>query len=210
MYLLGAFDYCKYCKYTAFSRTAFIGHCKTGEVQTEMHFLLTCTKYLQIRIFFFFFYQKLSQIINDFNDFSEDVQEKCPILLGEGPTAPIVSAFHNLWDSEWPPTIKQKTMYILTDWLFFLLYIIHMHALAMKYINANKAIWMKLIWLQQRFVWSVIACRCLALVVGTHTVVTWQTLVGESHPNLDTSCVPLLWTLVHSRLRTPQQTDIIL
>ena len=44
------------------------GHCKTGEVETEMHFLLTCTYYLQIRKQF---YQKLSQIINNFNFLSK-------------------------------------------------------------------------------------------------------------------------------------------
>ncbi|KAF7665457.1 hypothetical protein LDENG_00143140 [Lucifuga dentata] len=54
-------------------------HCMTGEVETEMHFLLKCNKYKHIRIEYF---NKLNSIIPNFTELHDS--EKLKIVLGEG------------------------------------------------------------------------------------------------------------------------------
>ena len=74
------------------------GHCKTGEVETEMHFLLHCEKYSEIRAHYF---SKFSLTIQNF--LSQTNEEKIKILLGEGPmattAAKYILACHNLRDT---------------------------------------------------------------------------------------------------------------
>uniref|UniRef100_A0A3B1JC70 ribonuclease H n=1 Tax=Astyanax mexicanus TaxID=7994 RepID=A0A3B1JC70_ASTMX len=73
-------------------------HCSTGEVETEMHFLLQCEKFKETRNFFI---NKFNYLIQNFETFS--LLEKLRITLGEGHTAPLaakyVSACHSLRDS---------------------------------------------------------------------------------------------------------------
>ena len=75
------------------------GHCSTGEVETEMHFLLQCETFIDIRNSYC---NKFNSVIADFKDLSD--LSKVKILLGEGDRAYLaaqyVSTCHNLRDSE--------------------------------------------------------------------------------------------------------------
>ena len=75
------------------------GHCATGEVETEMHFLRYCEKYSSPR----------DSLFTDITTFITNVnllnpEEKLNILMGEGATAPLpakyVFACHSLRDTE--------------------------------------------------------------------------------------------------------------
>ena len=74
-------------------------HCSTGEVETEMHFLLQCEELDEIRNTYF---SKFSSKITNFNDLND--LAKLKVLLGEGDwaylAAQYVSACHNLRDGE--------------------------------------------------------------------------------------------------------------
>jgi len=75
------------------------GHCTSGEIETEKHFLLKCYKYESIRDQYL---EKCNQLIENYTEL--DINEKLRISLGEGPTASLaaryVSKCHNLRDSE--------------------------------------------------------------------------------------------------------------
>uniref|UniRef100_A0A4W5RDT1 ribonuclease H n=1 Tax=Hucho hucho TaxID=62062 RepID=A0A4W5RDT1_9TELE len=75
------------------------GHCTTGEVETEMHFLLYCDKYSSPRDTLF---TEMTTFIPNFN--SLNPEEKLKILMGEGAMAPLaakyVFACHSLRDTE--------------------------------------------------------------------------------------------------------------
>ena len=69
------------------------------EGETEMHFLLHCEKYSEIRAHYF---SKFSLTIQ--NILSETNEGKIKILLREGPiAAKCILACHNLRDTGWPP-----------------------------------------------------------------------------------------------------------
>ncbi len=73
-------------------------HCETGEIETEIQFLLQCHKYISIRNIYF---NKLTNFIKNFTAISETDQIK--ILLGEGQTAALAARYvwmcHSLRDS---------------------------------------------------------------------------------------------------------------
>ena len=75
------------------------GHCWTGEVETEMHFLLKCETFNHIRNIYF---NKFNSVISHFQELDE--LSLLRILLGEGDRAYLaaqyISACHNLRDSE--------------------------------------------------------------------------------------------------------------
>ena len=74
------------------------GHCETGMVETEEHFLLHCGKYKQIRESLF---PKLHNAVPSFPSLNN--RDKMAILLGEGPTAAMAAQYilqcHELRDS---------------------------------------------------------------------------------------------------------------
>ena len=63
-------------------------HCTTGEVETEMHFLLHCQRYKNTRQHFF---DKFESLVPSFTSLPDD--EKLKVLLGEGHTAPLSGRF---------------------------------------------------------------------------------------------------------------------
>ncbi len=73
-------------------------HCETGEIETEIQFLLQCHKYISIRNIYF---NKLTNFIKNFTAISETDQIK--IILGEGQTAALAARYvwmcHSLRDS---------------------------------------------------------------------------------------------------------------
>ncbi|XDV45306.1 hypothetical protein PO909_013424 [Leuciscus waleckii] len=73
-------------------------HCRTGEIETETHFLLCCHKYSSVRELYF---SKLTNVIQNFTAMTEVDQIK--ILLGEGQTAALAARYvcvcHSLRDS---------------------------------------------------------------------------------------------------------------
>ena len=73
-------------------------HCRTGEIETETHFLLHCHKYSSVRELYF---SKLTNVIQNFTAMTEVDQMK--ILLGEGQTAALAARYvcvcHSLRDS---------------------------------------------------------------------------------------------------------------
>lgn len=75
------------------------GHCTTGEVETEMHFLLYCDKYSSQRDSLF---TEMTTFIPNLNLLNPE--EKLKILMGEGAMAPLaakyVFACHSLRDTE--------------------------------------------------------------------------------------------------------------
>ena len=75
------------------------GHCTTGEVETEMHFLLYCPKFEQIRKGYFL---QFSNKIANFSSLKDC--DKLAQLLGEGLAAPLaakyVAACHDMRDRE--------------------------------------------------------------------------------------------------------------
>ena len=74
-------------------------HCLTGEVETEMHFLLQCEAFKDTRNLYF---NKFNHIIPNFKDLNET--SKINFLLGEGDrtylAAQYVQTCHNLRGSE--------------------------------------------------------------------------------------------------------------
>ncbi len=74
------------------------GHCTTGEVETEMHFLLKCDKYRYVRVEYF---QRFNLLIPDFS-MPDENNELC-ILLREGHAAQLaaqyVTACHRIKDT---------------------------------------------------------------------------------------------------------------
>ncbi len=64
----------------------FCGHCTTGEVETEVHFLLKCDKYRDVRTEYF---QRFNLLTPDF--FMLDENNKLCILLGEGHAAQLAA-----------------------------------------------------------------------------------------------------------------------
>ena len=73
-------------------------HCSTGEIETEIHFLLNCEKFSSLRALHF------GEIANKVVNFPMlTSEEKLVVLLGEGAAAPLaakyVSACHSLRDS---------------------------------------------------------------------------------------------------------------
>ncbi len=60
------------------------GHCSTGEVETEMHFLLHCEKFSALRDLH---YGEMVKRIPHFVMLSPE--EKLAVLLGEGTAAPL-------------------------------------------------------------------------------------------------------------------------
>ena len=74
------------------------GHCTTGEVETEMHFLLKCDKYNHITVEYF---QKFDLLIPDFTKLEDCEKQK--ILLGEGHAAHLAAQYvivcHKLRDT---------------------------------------------------------------------------------------------------------------
>ena len=75
------------------------GHCTTGEVETEMHFLLHCPKYEEIRQQYFSIFAKKVPNFSFQND-----NEKLAHILGEiqncNVAAKYVAECHTLRDSE--------------------------------------------------------------------------------------------------------------
>ncbi|XP_037402655.1 T-lymphocyte activation antigen CD80-like [Pygocentrus nattereri] len=75
------------------------GHCKTGEVETEVHFLLHCPKYEHIRNKYFSQFEEEESGFRALTD-----SQKLTVTLGEGPSAPTAARYvhecHTLRDSE--------------------------------------------------------------------------------------------------------------
>lgn len=75
------------------------GHCMTGEVETEMHFLLYCDKYSSQRDSLF---TEMTTYIPNF--YKLNPEEKLRILMGEGAMAPLAAKYvfscHSLRDTE--------------------------------------------------------------------------------------------------------------
>ena len=73
----------------------------TSEVETEMHFLLQCKTFSEIRNIYF---NKFNSVISDFKELNDLSKLKIGLLLGEGDRAYLaaqyVSTCHNLRDSE--------------------------------------------------------------------------------------------------------------
>merc|ERR1712082_16415 len=75
--------------------------CPQGEVETELHFLLHCDKYKEIRDSFF---PKINQKYNEFETTTDT--SALQYILGEKPECAIIAAhyvwnYHQLRDSQW-------------------------------------------------------------------------------------------------------------
>ena len=75
------------------------GHCRTGEVETEVHFLLNCPKYESIRNKYFNQFEKQIKNFRTLGD-----TDKLAIIFGDGPAASTAARYvyecHSLQDRE--------------------------------------------------------------------------------------------------------------